>query len=225
MSKSLAHYGKVRSAKHFLASGNSSFEERDAEDGKVFGANQVHSALVAAIESAPDDLYGLPPIVIGRKAYSGDSDVGNSRCGLDLLDQRVIVVHPLLPAWERFLRKEDSERQDGMAIESQGQRTLQGSCASLRLPGQKQHRERDLSGNEHCAGSCAAGSRAAGAGRLHHLANVWTRKLQGGRQSGQDANGDQTAVLKKSTGMFSAMTTSCGIEYSGIKPVISRMAA
>ena len=61
-----------------------------------------------------------------------------------------------------------------------------GACT-----GEHEDGERGLSDDEGGAGSRPVRSRAARTGGLGHLADVRTRKLQGGRDAGEDSNGDR----------------------------------
>ena len=116
--KGLADDCEMDSAKNFLPREDSALQKGDVEDGEVFGADQIEPASAALVEGAANDLHGLKPVVVGRNSYSGDRRVCNSGRSFDLLDERVVVVHPLPPIREGLLRQVDPEREYLMAVEA-----------------------------------------------------------------------------------------------------------
>ena len=89
--------------------------------------------------------------------------------------------------------------------------------------GEHENRERRLRRRSGRSGMCAVRRRAARAGRLDQLAtHARARNCNAGRRPARTPIAIETAVLKRRTAVFSVITTSCGMEYSGINPVIRR---
>src|SRR6185437_6929059 len=59
------------------------------------------------------------PGLVGWNSHARDGGVRYSRRGFDLFDERIVVVHSLLPTQKGFLRHVNSEREYVMTVESE----------------------------------------------------------------------------------------------------------